>query len=307
MGSMPFFPFYPKDWLGSVSVQAMTRSERSVYMDLLACMWDQAPKRGKPCLPADDKFICRLLRATAEEWADWRYALIDGPSPVFSVDDDGMLVNARLLEEWGKATKLSETRSNAGRAGAAGRWGDRGADDMANASQTHGDGNADAMASDKQGNGKSMPSHMSHPTEHKTQGTGKTPTPPSGGVEPAADAGGAPAVEVVMPAEEPPTPQQLAKAAYDLLKDSGHRPSSSGWVGKAITRIRDGLTPEARGQVLDALRLAIEPGEWRYTAGHVSACDFGPLIDRYKGGRPRASPSDDSAAIDRFLAIGGDE
>ena len=299
MGSMPFFPFYPKDWLGSVSVQAMTRSERSVYMDLLACMWDQAPKRGKPCLPADDKFICRLLRATAEEWADWRYALIDGPSPVFSVDKDGMLVNARLLEEWGKATKLSETRSNAGRAGAAGRWGDRGADDMANASQTHSEGNADAMASDKHDDGKSMPSHISHPTSQTTHETGNK----------GQEAGGALGRRrsAATPQDGPVASPEESRVLAVLRRIDGWPADESADL-RMLRAVGDEFADVDLLAVAQAFRIGKLDKPFKPNANPRSQFRTWVAHERqYAAERARASPSDDSAAIDRFLAIGGDE
>ena len=119
--------------------------------------------------------------------------------------------------------------------------------------------------------------------------------PASPGDEPAAPADALP-VEVLPAVTEPdePAPQALAAAAYDLLAEAGHKPSDSDWFGKAIGRIGK-LRPDARGQLLGALRHAVEPDQWRYTAGQVSACNFGALVDRYKNGdtgppRTRAEP-----------------
>lgn len=152
---------------------------------------------------------------------------------------------------------------------------------------------------------RSEPTQPNRTQPNTTEPPG-TPKPPVGGVEPAADAEGVPPVDVLpeTPAPAVATPQQLATAAYDLLDECGHKPSDGGWFGKAIGRIGK-LRPEARVQLLGALRQATEPSEWRYTAGNISACDFGPLIDRYGGGQARASPSSASAQIDAFLAIGG--
>ena len=36
----PAFQFYAKDWLSSATRQQMTRSERGLYMDMMAYAWD---------------------------------------------------------------------------------------------------------------------------------------------------------------------------------------------------------------------------------------------------------------------------
>lgn len=107
----------------------------------------------------------------------------------------------------------------------------------------------------------------------------------------------------------PLDPQIIATRAYDLLKGAGRRPSNGGWVGKAIGKVK-ALTPDARGQVLHSLECALGPSEPDFVQTWITDCRFDKIIDRYRGGMGppgRASPSDDSAAIDRFLAIGGDE
>ena len=40
MGKMPWFPFYSKDWLSSLTVQVMSFEERGIYITLLCQQWD---------------------------------------------------------------------------------------------------------------------------------------------------------------------------------------------------------------------------------------------------------------------------
>ena len=55
----PAFQFYPKDWLSSQRVAAMSSAQKGVYIDLLCHAW-LADDCG---LPDDDKVLLRLSKA----------------------------------------------------------------------------------------------------------------------------------------------------------------------------------------------------------------------------------------------------
>jgi uncharacterized protein YdaU (DUF1376 family) len=56
MASLPYFRFFPSDWLGSGNVTLMSDAERGIYIMLLAVAW------GRPgCLLPLDPEVCRKL------------------------------------------------------------------------------------------------------------------------------------------------------------------------------------------------------------------------------------------------------
>lgn len=67
MGKMPFFQFYPHDWLYDTRI--CTPAEKAVLIDLLCFMWN-APKRG--ILFGDPQDLARLV---GMEWADFKAIL----------------------------------------------------------------------------------------------------------------------------------------------------------------------------------------------------------------------------------------
>ena len=135
---MPFFHFYPRDWLASSSVDALTLAEKGAYIDLLARMWERSDGRDGCYLPADDAWLARALHVTAREWKALRAVLIDGPSAVFTVVN-GRLINKRLQMEWEKAKAKSAKASTSADA----RWSASKQD--ADAMPTHSDRNTNGM------------------------------------------------------------------------------------------------------------------------------------------------------------------
>jgi uncharacterized protein YdaU (DUF1376 family) len=63
---LPWFPFFPKDWLSDDKVIAMNRAQRGSYFNLLCFAWHQEPIGT---LPNDAKLLARLAQCTEEEWA----------------------------------------------------------------------------------------------------------------------------------------------------------------------------------------------------------------------------------------------
>jgi uncharacterized protein YdaU (DUF1376 family) len=58
----PYFPFYPKDWLGSASVSAMPLAAQGLYARLLSFAW------LSDGLPADEDALRRLASVERVEW-----------------------------------------------------------------------------------------------------------------------------------------------------------------------------------------------------------------------------------------------
>lgn len=125
--SLPWFPCYPKDLLGSLRWQMMSAEERGGYWQLLCLCYASA--NGK-------------IHATVEELS--RLAAIDLEShprvlESFHQDENGEWYNERAYSEWVKQQNKQKSRVAAGKAGAAGRWQKDG--------KRIGKRNADAMAS----------------------------------------------------------------------------------------------------------------------------------------------------------------
>lgn len=145
-GLSPAFSFYPKDFLSSPKVQAMTVEEVGAYCLLLFSAWigeDQG------YLPADDDLLRRICRMSKEQWTVARGLVL----ACWERDEAGRLYNKRLLKE----LRRQETHSAKQRENARKRW--------------HCDGNAMAMPPHCDGNAKScLPSPSPSPSPRATDG-----------------------------------------------------------------------------------------------------------------------------------------
>ncbi len=104
----PAFQFYPKEFLSSSKVIAMTATERGVYITLLSMQWLDGS------VPADMSALARLVgMRTSALTKLWKANL----SRCFE-EHDGRLVNARLEEARQSQTEFRQRQSNA----AASRW-----------------------------------------------------------------------------------------------------------------------------------------------------------------------------------------
>lgn len=110
--NIPYFSFYPQDWLSEPKVQQLTYEEQGIYFALLCHMWNFANEYGDPSLPNDDKFIQRLLKIRPAKWKKVKAVLVEGIAPVIEVRD-GRLVNKRLLKEFKKAKEKSDKAAKA--------------------------------------------------------------------------------------------------------------------------------------------------------------------------------------------------
>lgn len=106
MGCLPYFKFYPADWLADVL--DLTLEQRGAYITFLAWSW----KRDRP-LPLEDEGRAKILGATVRQLQPiWR-ELADH----WEETAEGF-VNGRLEREREKAQK----RSGAAKASAGARW-----------------------------------------------------------------------------------------------------------------------------------------------------------------------------------------
>lgn len=113
----PAFQFYPKDWLTSKAVIAMTATQRGYYIQLLAYAWD-SERPGT--LPNDPGIIWRLAGAASRREFEAKGGPVLEQFPV--IRGGKRRENARLCSEYRGQLKRKETRSDNGRAGASARW-----------------------------------------------------------------------------------------------------------------------------------------------------------------------------------------
>ena len=112
MGLLPYFRFFPSDWLGSSKVAMMDDAECGVYIKLLAVAWDFPGC----CLPADPEVCRRLIRSK-------RVARVARVLELCFEKTENGWRNARELNENDHATKLYHAAVKAGKASANKRLG----------------------------------------------------------------------------------------------------------------------------------------------------------------------------------------
>jgi len=110
--SLPFFPFYAADWIGSTRVQLMSAAEEGTFIRLLAFAWRNEG------LPENAEQIRRLTKLDADEFnAMWPLV-----TELFPFDDDGRRRNERQERERVEAKSRHSARVSAGSLGAKRRW-----------------------------------------------------------------------------------------------------------------------------------------------------------------------------------------
>lgn len=109
----PAFQFYPSDWLGDAKVRAMTPEARGAYIDLLCYCWQEQS------LPLELPTIARMVSVSASAFKTRLWPQI---SPCF-MQYHGRFRHRRLDQERAKQAAFHAERSEAGRRGAAHRWG----------------------------------------------------------------------------------------------------------------------------------------------------------------------------------------
>jgi uncharacterized protein YdaU (DUF1376 family) len=108
---LPYFPFYPNDWLASATVQVMTAAQRGAFIQLLAHAWNQPG-----CLLRDDDAHLSALSGLGDEWATTGRFVREQFESV-----DGGLRNCKQWQVFSEWRKFSRGKSKAGKASAAQR------------------------------------------------------------------------------------------------------------------------------------------------------------------------------------------
>lgn len=107
MSTIPWFPFYVDDWLGSARVRLMGAAARDLYLDCLCRQW----KDG--AIPADLRALAvvlgRPLPAVRRLWP--------AVAPHFDGLEDGRMANSKLAVLRAKAEAIAASRAEAGKAG----------------------------------------------------------------------------------------------------------------------------------------------------------------------------------------------
>lgn len=110
MGCLPYFKFYPADWLSDRKVRRLSPEARSLYWDLLCVAWQEG---GIPAdaqeLALDAKHWGYSRRSFAKVWAEIEQFWVHGA--------DGLLVNVRQEDERTKALAIYKQRIAAGKKG----------------------------------------------------------------------------------------------------------------------------------------------------------------------------------------------
>ena len=100
MASLPWFPFFAKDWL--VSTMEMSNEEKGAYIDLLCMQWENG-------------YVSRIPTRYAREWATLK--------PKFQIIEDGKFVNPRLQEIRAEKEDILNKQRLGGIKGAKSRYG----------------------------------------------------------------------------------------------------------------------------------------------------------------------------------------
>src|SRR4030095_47976 len=104
----PAFQFYPKDWLTDDKVQAMSLSERGLYITLLCHAWLHGS------LPGTESELSRITNVRKDAFRRlWKGQL----KSCFITSAIGRLLNPRLEREREKQPHFRELRAAAGRRG----------------------------------------------------------------------------------------------------------------------------------------------------------------------------------------------
>lgn len=103
MKMLPYFPFYPGEWLRSPTIMGMSLCDQGAYLRLLCVQWEDGfidPGDIPMILDMDDEKVSTMLAGRA-----WRKAL--------KPDKEGMLRNERLHADREDALRKAENASAA--------------------------------------------------------------------------------------------------------------------------------------------------------------------------------------------------
>lgn len=135
---LPYYKFYPDDFVGSGKVGAMCTLAVGAYKLLLCKAWRENPVGT---IPNDDRVLRLWSRLTEAEWGSVRAEVL----AAFTLGSDGRYYQARMRREYDEIKKKSALRAKAGEKGAEARWQKNGKR-MANAS--HAQSGSDSLLPD---------------------------------------------------------------------------------------------------------------------------------------------------------------
>ena len=105
MAELPYFPFYPADWISSPRNMCLTLAQQGAYMRLLCFCWTS----GDCSLPGDPEQLRALSTLDEHLFSSVRVLFEQHPTKT------GYVTNKRLYKEWVKAVDLRVKKSQAGK------------------------------------------------------------------------------------------------------------------------------------------------------------------------------------------------
>jgi uncharacterized protein YdaU (DUF1376 family) len=156
----PSFQFYPADFASDGIVEAMTTEEVGAYILLLCKAWYEKPVGS---IPDDDRILARWSRLDLDRWLECKNNVLRA----FTLGTDSRWHQKRLRAERQRQVEFKKKQSDAGKRGAANRWG--ATTSIGSPCDRHSDPNAIALANDSSSSSYSSSSSLN------------TPLPPKGG------------------------------------------------------------------------------------------------------------------------------
>src|ERR1700724_3456323 len=106
---LPWFPFFPNDYMCDSNVTAMTNAQRGSYANLLCIAWNMQPKGT---LPDNDELLAAWAQCSAEEWLNDKPYIMRSFKLV-----DGVWTQKRLYLIGSEQDEFHENRVESGRKG----------------------------------------------------------------------------------------------------------------------------------------------------------------------------------------------
>jgi uncharacterized protein YdaU (DUF1376 family) len=110
MNNLPYFPFYPADWLRDERVLLMSSEAEGKYIRLLSYQWTEGS------IPADRSAIALLCKGDSSAIDEALKCFVKAPGK------RGRLINQRLENERKKLEDYRNSKKKAGLAGSSKRW-----------------------------------------------------------------------------------------------------------------------------------------------------------------------------------------